>query len=81
MVATTLAVVKYKFVIFEQAAKRAVKLDWLMVVESDVDSTTRIEHCGQKIPAWTSCVRTLGEPGTGIIGKNRERCNLGISIM
>ena len=80
MMAATLAVVKHRFVIFEQAAKRAVKLDWLMVVESDVDSTTRIEHCGQKIPAWTSCVRTLGEPSTGIIGNNRELCDPGITM-
>ena len=34
----------------------------------------------QKIPTWTSCVRTLGEPGTVIIGKNRELCDPGITM-
>ena len=71
--AASLAVVKHRFVIFDQEAKRAVKLDWLIIANIiDCDSTTRIEHCGQKIHTWTSCVRTLGEPGTmGHHTKNR----------
>ena len=73
MMTATLAVVKHRFVIFDQEAKRAVKLDWLIIANIiDCDSTTRIERCGQKIHTWTSCVRTLGEPGTmGHHTKNR----------
>ena len=45
--------IEHIFVIFEQAAKQAVKLDWLIVVEIDGNSTTKIEHYGHKIPTWT----------------------------
>ena len=66
---------------FEQAVKRAVKLDWLIVVEIDVDgdSTTRTEDYGHKIPTWMLYVHTLGEPGTGFIGKNGRLCDTGIT--
>ena len=50
--------VKHGFVFFEQAVKRAVTLDWLIVMEVDGDSTTRIEYYGHKIPTWMLYVRT-----------------------
>ena len=68
--------VEHGFVFFEQAVKRAVNLDWLIVVEIDGDSTTRIEHYGLKIPALTLHVCTLGEPSTRIIGKTGRLCDI-----
>ena len=73
--------VMYRFLVFEQAANWAVKLDWLTVIKIDGVNKTRIEHYGNEIPTWTLHVRTFGEAGTVKIGKNGKLGDRGCTMM
>ena len=51
-------------------------MSWKLMV---ILRLSRIEHYGLKIPTLTLHVLTLGEPGTGIIGKTGRLCDIGIN--
>ena len=54
---------EYKFRIFPKFVEGITQLDWLVTVEIDGVTKTRIEHSGNQIPKFAKQLRILGEAG------------------
>ena len=52
-----------RFVLYHEAYTCATQLDWLVVVEIDGVTKTRVEHWCGELPRWAKALRTWGEAG------------------